>query len=84
MRLALQRTPPAPELAAGIPQRQPGNAMDITARIERRQVLSGLISEYRRESGVYECGEDSGGNGPCVSRVRAIEHVAGGEYACPV
>jgi putative transposase len=30
------------------PQRQPGNAIDITARIERRQVLSGLISEYRR------------------------------------
>jgi putative transposase len=30
------------------PQRQPGHAIDITARIERRQVLSGLISEYRR------------------------------------
>ena len=30
------------------PQRQPGNTIDITARIERRQVLSGLISEYRR------------------------------------
>ena len=30
------------------PQRQPGNAIDITARIERRRVLSGLISEYRR------------------------------------
>jgi hypothetical protein len=30
------------------PQRQPGNAVDITARIERREVLSGLISEYRR------------------------------------
>jgi transposase InsO family protein len=30
------------------PQRQPSNAIDITARIERRQVLSGLISEYRR------------------------------------
>ena len=27
---------------------QPGRAVDITARIERRQVLSGLISEYRR------------------------------------
>jgi transposase InsO family protein len=25
-----------------------GRASDITARIERRQVLSGLISEYRR------------------------------------
>jgi hypothetical protein len=30
------------------PQRQPGRAVDITARIERRQVLGGLISEYRR------------------------------------
>jgi hypothetical protein len=30
------------------PQRQPRNAADITARIERRQVLGGLISEYRR------------------------------------
>ena len=30
------------------PQRQPGHAVDITARIERRQVLGGLISEYRR------------------------------------
>jgi putative transposase len=29
------------------PQRQPANAIDITARIERRQVLSGLISAYR-------------------------------------
>ena len=30
------------------PPRQRGRAVDITARIERRQVLSGLISEYRR------------------------------------
>jgi putative transposase len=30
------------------PPRQPGRAVDITARIERRQVLGGLISEYRR------------------------------------
>jgi putative transposase len=30
------------------PQRQRGNAIDITARIERREVLGGLISEYRR------------------------------------
>ena len=29
------------------PQSPPGHALDITARIERRQVLSGLISEYR-------------------------------------
>ena len=30
------------------PQRQPGNTIDITARIERRQVHGGLISEYHR------------------------------------
>jgi putative transposase len=30
------------------PPRQPGRVVDITARIERRQVLGGLISEYRR------------------------------------
>ena len=30
------------------PLRQPGRAVDITARIERRRVLSGLISEYHR------------------------------------
>jgi putative transposase len=30
------------------PQRQPGNTIDFAARIERRQVLDGLISEYRR------------------------------------
>jgi transposase InsO family protein len=30
------------------PLRQPSNAVDITARIERGQVLGGLISEYRR------------------------------------
>jgi transposase InsO family protein len=30
------------------PLRQPGHAVDITAQIERRQVLGGLISEYRR------------------------------------
>jgi transposase InsO family protein len=32
------------------PPRQPGRVVDITARIERKQVLSGLISEYRRAS----------------------------------
>jgi putative transposase len=32
------------------PQRQPSQAVDITARIERRQVVGGLISEYRRVS----------------------------------
>ncbi len=30
------------------PLRPPGQADDITARVERRQVLSGLINEYRR------------------------------------
>jgi len=30
------------------PPRQSGRAVDITARIERREVLGGLISEYRR------------------------------------
>jgi len=30
------------------PLREPGHAVDITARIERRRILSGLISEYRR------------------------------------
>jgi putative transposase len=30
------------------PPRRPGSAVDITARIERQQVLSGLINEYRR------------------------------------
>jgi putative transposase len=30
------------------PRRQPGRALDISARIERTQVLGGLISEYRR------------------------------------
>jgi hypothetical protein len=30
------------------PQRQPSQAVDITARIERTKVLDGLITEYRR------------------------------------
>jgi transposase InsO family protein len=30
------------------PQRRLGHGVDITARIERRQVLGSLISEYRR------------------------------------
>jgi putative transposase len=30
------------------PQRQPSNTFEITARIERRRVLGGLISEYHR------------------------------------
>jgi putative transposase len=36
---ALQQEPPL---------REPGHAVDITTRIERTQVLGGLISEYRR------------------------------------
>ena len=30
------------------PLREPGHAADLTARIEHRQALGGLISEYRR------------------------------------
>jgi putative transposase len=30
------------------PQHEPGQAIDMTARIECRQILGGLISEYRR------------------------------------
>ena len=30
------------------PQRRPGHAVDITARIERRQVVGSLVSEYHR------------------------------------
>jgi putative transposase len=30
------------------PPRRPGHAVDVSARIGRRQVLGGLISEYRR------------------------------------
>jgi putative transposase len=32
------------------PLHQPGHAIDVTARIERRRVVGGLISEYRRAS----------------------------------
>ena len=31
------------------PLRQPGHVAGITARIERRQVLGGLISEYHKQ-----------------------------------
>jgi putative transposase len=30
------------------PLREPGHAVDFSARIERRQILGGLVSEYRR------------------------------------
>ena len=33
---------------AGTPAGAAGHAVDVTARIERRQVLGGLISEYHR------------------------------------
>jgi len=36
------------------PPRPPGHAIDITARIERRQVIGGLISEYRRAASERE------------------------------
>ena len=39
---------PHQSLQQKCPLRQPGDAVDTTARIERRQVLSGLISEYHR------------------------------------
>ena len=38
---------PYPKPLAGASVR-PGRAVDITARIERRRVMGGLISEYRR------------------------------------
>jgi hypothetical protein len=41
---ALQQEPQEP------PLREPGNAVDITARIERRQVPGGLASEKRQVS----------------------------------
>ena len=39
---------PHQSLQQKCPLRQPGDAVDTTARIERRRVLCGLISEYRR------------------------------------
>jgi putative transposase len=30
------------------PQRQPGRLVDVTAPIERRKALGGLVNEYRR------------------------------------
>jgi hypothetical protein len=31
-----------------LPLHEPGQAIDMTARIKRRQAVQGLISEYRR------------------------------------
>jgi putative transposase len=39
---------PHQSLRQELPLRESGHAVNITARIERRQVLGGLISEYRR------------------------------------
>src|SRR5450755_2380180 len=39
---------PQPALEQRPPLREPGHAIDITARIERRKAVGGLISEYRR------------------------------------
>jgi hypothetical protein len=48
VRPALQRPPSTPGLQREPPQRQPSQATDISARIERRQVLGGLNGEYGR------------------------------------
>lgn len=40
--------PGAQRLQQEPPLRESGHPGDITARIERRQVLGGVISEYRR------------------------------------
>lgn len=39
---------PHQSLQQEFPLREPGSVIDVTARIERQQVLGGLISEYRR------------------------------------
>lgn len=51
---------PHQDLQQEPPLRQPGHAVDITARIERRQVLGGLISEYRRAAEPWETRQVSG------------------------
>jgi putative transposase len=42
------RHPPHQALHQRPPQHQPGQSVDMTARIERRQIIGGLISEYPR------------------------------------
>src|SRR6185312_12405551 len=44
--LAAQASAPGPE--TGSPLHRPGRVADITSQIERRRVVGGLISEYRR------------------------------------
>jgi len=48
LRGLLQHPPPTPGTGPKTPQHQPSQAIDMTARIERRQILSGLVSEYHR------------------------------------
>jgi hypothetical protein len=48
MRAMSQDACPHQGLQQEPPLRQPGHAVDIAARIERRRVVSGLISEYCR------------------------------------
>jgi putative transposase len=44
----LQRTSAPPVAGTTTPLHEPGRPIDMTARIVRRQVVHGLISEYRR------------------------------------
>jgi transposase InsO family protein len=60
------------------PQRQPGHAIDITARIERRSVVGGLISEYRRAALASEKLQVSG-----YERVLARHTPARPSSTCP-
>jgi hypothetical protein len=48
VRPALKWSPTPSGPAAETAQHQPRNAIGITAQIERRKVLSGLISEYQK------------------------------------
>jgi putative transposase len=48
VRAALQQTSPAPVARQRPPLHEPGQPVDITSRIRRRQVIHGLINEYRR------------------------------------
>jgi hypothetical protein len=56
-----------------IPLRQPGQAIDVTARIDRRKVLGGLISEYRRAALASETLLVSD-HRPVLARDRDLDH----------